>query len=315
MSDRIKYTIRKLTPYFCAEIRDIKLNEPLNKDIIKTIESNLEEHEVLVFPDQDLTSEDLMRIGRYFGQLTVHPFAENSEKNPELIVFDYKNGNPPVLTDRWHSDETYKLCPPMATMLYSRIVPEIGGDTCFSSMTTAYDFLSIKTQDFIRGLEAIHDFSSYKYLFPDTEEGKKLLQKKELEYPPIAHPVVRIHPKTKKKTLFVNQNYTRYIRNMDQRDSDALLTQLFNTTSVLEYQYRHHWKPNMLVMWDNRSVQHAAVHDYYPNRRYMERVTIAGDQPISESEPASAEQLRKFKVPAYNHNDSRRAKRQFEIES
>ncbi|TDB55758.1 TauD/TfdA dioxygenase family protein [Photorhabdus luminescens] len=315
MSDRIKYTIRKLTPYFCTEIRDIKLNEPLNKDIIKTIESDLEEHEVLVFPDQDLTSEDLMRIGRYFGQLTVHPFAENSEKNPELIVFDYKDGNPPVLTDRWHSDETYKLCPPMATMLYSRIVPEIGGDTCFSSMTTAYDFLSIKTQDFIRGLEAIHDFSSYKYLFPDTEEGKKLLQKKELEYPPIAHPVVRIHPKTKKKTLFVNQNYTRYIRNMDQRDSDALLTQLFNTTSVLEYQYRHHWKPNMLVMWDNRSVQHAAVHDYYPNRRYMERVTIAGDQPISESEPASAEQLRKFKVPAYNHNDSRRAKRQFEIES
>ncbi|PQQ38096.1 hypothetical protein C6H68_09525 [Photorhabdus luminescens] len=134
------------------------------------------------------------------------------KKNPELIVFDYKSGNPPVLTDRWHSDETYKLCPPMATMLYSRIVPEIGGDTCFSSMTTAYDFLSIKTQDFIRGLEAIHDFSSYKYLFPDTEEGKKLLQKKELEYPPIAHPVVRIHPKTRKKTLFVNPNYTRYIK-------------------------------------------------------------------------------------------------------
>ncbi|RAW91743.1 TauD/TfdA dioxygenase family protein [Photorhabdus laumondii] len=315
MSDKIEYTIRKLTPYFCAEIRDIKLNQPLNKDIIKTIESDLEEHEVLVFPDQDLTSEDLMRIGRYFGQLTVHPFAENSEKNPELIVFDYKSGNPPVLTDRWHSDETYKLCPPMATMLYSRIVPEIGGDTCFSSMTTAYDFLSIKTQDFIRGLEAIHDFSSYKYLFPDTEEGKKLLQKKELEYPPIAHPVVRIHPKTRKKTLFVNPNYTRYIRNMDRRDSDALLAQLFNTTSVLEYQYRHHWKPNMLVMWDNRSVQHAAVHDYYPNRRYMERVTIGGDQPISESEPASPEQLRKFKVPAYNHDDSRRAKRQFEIES
>ncbi|PQQ38097.1 hypothetical protein C6H68_09530 [Photorhabdus luminescens] len=102
---------------------------------------------------------------------------------------------------------------------------------------------------------------------------------------------------------------------MDQRDSDALLAQLFNTTSVLEYQYRHHWKPNMLVMWDNRSVQHAAVHDYYPNRRYMERVTIGGDQPISESEPASPEQLRKFKVPAYNHDDSRRAKRQFEIES
>ncbi|MDE1476712.1 TauD/TfdA family dioxygenase [Xenorhabdus bovienii] len=315
MSDKNKYTIRKLSPYFCAEIRGIDLNGPLDDELVKSIRSDLEAHEVLVFPEQDLTSEDLMRLGRYFGPLTVHPFAENSEKNPELIVFDYKDGNPPVLTDRWHSDETYKLCPPMATMLYSRIVPEIGGDTCFSSMTTAYDFLSTKTQDFIRGLEAVHDFASYKYLFPDTEKGRQLLQRKELEYPPIAHPVVRIHPSTQKKTLFVNPHYTRYIKNMDQRDSDALLAQLFNATSVLEYQYRHQWKPKMLVMWDNRSVQHAAVHDYYPHHRYMERITVGGDKPISETEPTTVEQLRKFKVPTYDHNDSRRAKRQFEIES
>ncbi|CDH07911.1 Similar to alpha-ketoglutarate-dependent taurine dioxygenase (fragment) [Xenorhabdus bovienii str. oregonense] len=100
MSDKNKYTIRKLSPYFCAEIRGIDLNGPLDDEMVKAIRSDLEAHEVLVFPEQDLTSEDLMRLGRYFGPLTVHPFAENSEKNPELIVFDYKDGNP-----SWHAEE------------------------------------------------------------------------------------------------------------------------------------------------------------------------------------------------------------------
>lgn len=314
MSSIPAFTLKKLSPFFGAEISVIDMREVLKDSTIVQLEEALCEHEVLVFPDQKLSSHDIMRIGRYFGDLTVHPFAENSEEHPELIVFDYKDGNPPVLTDRWHSDETYKRCPPKATMLYSRIVPEIGGDTCFSSMTTAYKFLSKKMQEYLNGLEGIHDFSPYKYLFPNTDAGQAMLRLKEQEFPPIAHPVICVHPTTGKKTLFVNQSYTRAIKGMTQRDSEVLLTQLFNTTSVLEYQYRHHWDPNMLVLWDNRSVQHAAVHDYYPNHRHMERVTIAGDVPLSAAPATKAEHLQTFKVPQYDHYDLRRARRQFEMD-
>ena len=309
-----QFFTRKLSPYFCAEITGIDLSQPLNDETIAAITKELTTHEVLVFPKQDLSSEDLLRIGAYFGELTVHPFAENSEEVPELIVFDYKDGNPPVLTDNWHSDETYRKCPPLGTMLYSRVVPELGGDTCFSSMTQAYNFLSPKIQQFIEGLEAVHDFTSFKYLFPETQKGREQLRISEEKYPPASHPVVRIHPVTGKKTLFVNPQYTRYIKGMENRESTELLNNLYRTTSVLEYQFRHRWEPNMLVFWDNRSVQHAAVHDYYPSPRHMERVTIIGDEPISEGETATQAQLRKFKVAQYDHLDDRRALRQFELE-
>lgn len=309
-----RFSLRKLSPYFCAEITRIDLSQPLDDGCIQAISDALATHEVLVFPGQNLSTEDLLRIGGYFGELTVHPFAENSAEVPELIVFDYKEGNPPVLTDRWHSDETYRECPPLGTMLYSKIVPEIGGDTCFSSMTAAYNALSNKMQQFISGLEAIHDFASYKYLFPETDKGRQQLRKNENQYPPVSHPVVRIHPITGKKVLFVNPHYTRYIKGMDDRESFELLNSLYRSTSILEYQYRHHWEPNMLVFWDNRSVQHAAVHDYYPNPRLMERVTIKGDRPISDGTMVQQSDLRKFKVAQYDHTDDRRALRQFELE-
>lgn len=306
------FKVRRLSPCFAGEVTGIDLSRPLDEARVDALSAALARHEVLVFPGQHLSSDDLLRVGAYFGELTVHPFAENSEEVPELIVFDYQEGNPPVLTDRWHSDETYRRCPPLGTMLYSKIVPEVGGDTCFHSMTTAYDALPDRLQRFITGLEAVHDFTSFKYLFPQTEEGRRQLRRSEDEYPPVTHPVVRVHPVTGRETLFVNPHYTRFIKGMDERDSRQLLDQLFRVTSVLEHQYRHRWAPNTLVFWDNRSVQHAAVHDYYPQRRLMERVTIKGDQPVGPVDAAPAGELRKFKVAQYDHDDTRRAARQFE---
>lgn len=306
------FQVRRLSRHFVGEVRGIDLSRPLDEARVKALGAALAEHEVLVFPDQQLGSEDLLRVGAYFGELTVHPFAENSEKVPELIVFDYKDGNPPVLTDRWHTDETYRECPPLGTMLYSEIVPEVGGDTCFHSMTTAFDALSDRLQQFITGLEAVHDFASFKYLFPQTEAGRAQLRRSEEAYPPVAHPVVRVHPVSGRKTLFVNPHYTRFIKGLEERESWQLLDQLFRTTSVLEHQYRHRWVPNTLVFWDNRAVQHAAVHDYYPQRRLMQRVTIKGDKPFGPVPAAAASELRKFKVAQYDHNDSRRAAREFE---
>lgn len=308
------FNVRRLATFFVAEVTGIDLRQPLDDALIRDISDALAMHEVLVFPNQMLSREELMRLGRYFGELTVHPFAENDEGIPELIVFDYREGNPPVLTDRWHSDETYRECPPMGTMLYSKIVPDVGGDTCFTSMSTAYDLLSPRMQQFLSGLEAVHDFASFKYLFPNTEEGKRQLLRCEERFPPVRHPVVRIHPVTGRKVLFVNPHYTRFIVGMEEQESRMLLDRLFRATSVLEHQYRHHWKPNTLVFWDNRSVQHAAVHDYYPQRRWMERVSIKGDRPFSTDDAAKPEELRKFKVAQYDHSDTRRAARQFERE-
>ncbi len=289
--------VRKVSAFLGAEVTGLDLTRPLDEITVKAIDAALATHEVLVFPRQTISSEDLKRFGRYFGELTVHPFSTNAADSPELIVYDNKEGNPPAATDIWHSDETFRECPPMGTMLCSKIVPEIGGDTAFHSMTAAYDSLSDRMQHFISGLEAVHDFKPFKALFAETEEGWRKLQHFEEIYRPVTHPVVRVHPVSGKKVLFVNPQFTLFIKGMEEGESRALLDSLCRVTRVLEHQYRHPWEPNMVVFWDNRSTQHAAVHDYYPQRRLMERVTIKGDRPRGTGEVAKIAELRKFKMP------------------
>ena len=140
-------------------------------------------------------------------------------------------------------------------------------------MAAAYEGLSERMQRFISGLEAVHDFKPFKELFDDDEEGWQRLRKFEDLYRPVTHPVVRVHPVTGKKALFVNPQFTLYVKGMEETESRTLLDALFRTVHTLEYQYRHQWEPNMVVFWDNRWILHAAVHDYYPQRRMMERVT------------------------------------------
>ncbi|MDX2265022.1 MAG: TauD/TfdA family dioxygenase [Hyphomicrobiales bacterium] len=303
--------IRRIGAYLGAEVTGVDLSRPLDEAMIKAIGQAHSEHEVLVFPRQKIGSEDLKRFGRYFGELTVHPFSTNAAEAPELIVYDNKEGNPPPPTDIWHTDETFRETPPMGTILCSKIIPEIGGDTCFHSMTAAFDALSDRMQNFISGLEAVHDFKPFKTLFAEDEAGWRKLRHFEEIYRPVVHPVVRVHPMTGKKAIFVNPQFTLFIKGMEERESRVLLDTLFHVTSVLEHQYRHRWEPDMVVFWDNRSTQHAAVHDYYPQRRLMERVTVKGDRPVGPGEPAKASDLRKLKVPPLSQFKDRPL-RQFE---
>ncbi|MBI3434170.1 MAG: TauD/TfdA family dioxygenase [Proteobacteria bacterium] len=290
--------VRRVGRFIGAEVAGIDLTKPLDARTVAAITQAHAEHEVLVFPDQKISSEDLKRFGRYFGELSVHPFSTNSDASPELIVYDNKEGNPPPPTDIWHSDETFRECPPMGTILCSKIVPPIGGDTAFCSMTAGYESLSDKMQQFISGLEAVHDFTPFKALFTEDEKGRQRLAKYEALYRPMTHPVVRVHPVTGKKAIFVNPQFTLYIKGMEETESRMLLERLYRLTGILEHQYRHRWVPDMVVFWDNRSAMHAAVHDYYPQRRLMERVTIAGDRPFGTGEKADATQLRKRKAPS-----------------
>jgi taurine dioxygenase len=253
----------------------------------------------MIFREQEITSDQLMAFGRRFGELTVHPFSPNDADAPQLIKFRNDETNVPFGTDVWHSDETFRAEPPMATVLCAKEVPAIGGDTMFVSMSAAFDGLSDCMQHFISGLEAIHDIKPFRVLFGGGEEDRRSLQRFELLYAPQAHPVVRIHPVSGRKVLFVNPQFTIAIKGMDERESRSLLDTLFHQALIPEYQFRHHWQPHTMAMWDNRSTQHYAVHDYYPQRRYMERVTIRGGAVtgVAPADPASVRKA-KFLVPA-----------------
>jgi len=220
-----------------------------------------------------------------FGDLSIHPFSPNLADMPELIVLDNHQGNPPRLTDQWHSDETFRETPPMATILRSTITPKLGGDTMFASMSAAYEGLSDEIQRLISGLEGIFDFKPFRTLFSNDPESKKRLREIEDEHPIRTHPVVRVHPESGRKSIFVNPQFTIGIKGMKEEESRALLTMLFDQAKVPEYQFRHHWEQNTMIMWDNRCVLHYAIHDYYPQRRRMERVTIAGDKPFGPDVP------------------------------
>lgn len=295
--EEAQLSARKVGVFLGAEITGLDLTQPLDVATRDAISDAHGEHGVLVFPDQDISSRDLMRLGRYFGELTVHPFAPITEDTPELIVYDNKEGNPPAPTDVWHTDETFRECPPMGTILRSKLVPENGGDTNFASMCAIYEGLSDRMQRFLSGLEAVHNLGPFKGMFPDTADGRRAMHEAEEKFPPITHPMVRVHPLTGRKALFVNPQFTIFIKGMEKEESTAILDLLYKKTLRHEYQYRHHWQSNAVVFWDNRSVQHAALHDYYPQRRWMERVTISGDQPVGDGDPADPSDLRRYLMP------------------
>ncbi len=182
----------------------------------------------------------------------------------------------------------------MATILCAKVVPQVGGDTMYASMSAAFDGLSDRMQQFISGLEAIHDIKPFRPLFSDSEDDRKRLQHFELLFPPRVHPMVRVHPVSGRKVLFVNPQFTIAVKDMDERESRVLLDTLFHQTLIPEYQYRHHWAPHTIAMWDNRSAQHYAIHDYYPQQRFMERVTIRGG-PVTGVARADPESVRKAK--------------------
>ena len=277
-----------------AEITGVDLTQPLDDATIAAIGQAHAEHGLLIFPKQKISSEDLKRFARNYGDLTVHPFSSSAEDAPELIVYDQKEGNPPPPTDIWHTDETFRECPPMGTVLCSKIIPDVGGDTAFISMSAVYEGLSDKMQSFLSGLEAVHDFKPFKTLFPETPEGIERLRKLEDQYPPSTHPIVTVHPVTDKKVLFVSPQFTLKIKGMEEDESNTILDLLFRKTYIHEYQYRHRWEQDMVLFWDNRCAQHSAIHDYYPKRRLMERVTIKGERPVAASDAVDPSAVRRY---------------------
>jgi taurine dioxygenase len=237
---------------------------------------------VIYFRDAAMTPAQHVAFGRLFGELTVHPFVPHLEDFPEVVVLDNHADNPVFSTDHWHSDETFRVTPPMGSILRCLVRPATGGETLWCDMVAAYEGLSDKMRNFVSSLEAIHDFKNFRHKFddlPPKERHAKLAEMEE-ELPNPVHPVVRTHPVTKRKALFVNEQFTLAIKGMREDESRALLDFLYAQSRIPEFQFRFHWEVNSMVFWDNRPLQHYAANDYYPQRRTMHRVTIKGDKPF-----------------------------------
>ncbi len=289
-------TVERLGAHLGAEIKGIDLTQPVDDAGIKMIGDALVEHQVLVLRDQQIDIDQFMAFGRHFGELTVHPFrghqaganklsSTNQPEYPELIILYNDGDNPPHSTDQWHSDEMFRVTPPSATVLRGTITPKIGGDTVFASMTAAHDGLDPTLQHFYSSLEAVHDFKVFRSFYSDSHEGRQKLVDLEQSFPNTTHPVVRVHPVSGRKAIFVSPQTTKFIAGLRDFESEHILQMLYRLPEIPEYQFRVKWEPNTIIVWDNRSTQHYAPRDYLPQRRRMERVTVQGDRPFGEQTP------------------------------
>ncbi len=265
-----------------AEVKGVDFSKPVDAAAAAAINDALMRYSVIFFRDAAMTPAQHVAFGRLFGELTVHPFVPHLEEFPEVVVLDNHEDNPVFSTDHWHSDETFRVMPPMGSILRCLTRPETGGETLWCDMVAAYENLSDKMRSFVSGLEAIHDFKNFRHKFdhlPPRERHAKLAEMEE-ELPNPVHPLVRTHPVTKRKALFVNEQFTLAIKGMREDESRTLLDFLYAQARIPEYQFRFHWEVNSMVFWDNRPLQHYAANDYYPQRRTMHRVTIKGDKPF-----------------------------------
>ena len=273
------FQVRRLGASLGAEILGVDLKAPMDDDAFAAFEAALVEHKVLAVRDQFLTTEQHVAFSRRFGELEVHPMRPQGQF-PEILVLDNHKDNPVLSTDVWHSDTTFRKTPTKYTILRCEIMPEFGGDTLWANMEAAYDDLSDTFRAMIAGLRAVHDFQNFRVLFKNTEEDRIKLHRMEDMFPNPSHPVVRTHPVTGRKSIYVNPQFTLRVEGLEPAESRAILDLLFAQARVPEYQFRIRWTPGTIVFWDNRSTQHYAANDYYPQRRRMERTAVVGDVPV-----------------------------------
>jgi taurine dioxygenase len=268
------FAVEPLTPTIGAEIGGVDMREPASDELLHQLRAALLEWKVIFFRDQDVTREQHIAFARRFGELEVHPLTPADQEHQEIlrIVHDEKHRG---AENAWHSDVTWRPEPSLGSILRAIEVPPVGGDTLFSDMYAAYAGLDEQMQRRICELTAEHDFlHTFGRLFP-VERHAAIRE----EHPVQEHPVVRTHPETGRRGLYVNVAFTRAIRGLPKQESDELLRRLWAQAAIPEYQCRFRWRRNSVAFWDNRACQHYATSDYWPARRAMERVTICGDRP------------------------------------
>ncbi|MFN0092531.1 MAG: TauD/TfdA dioxygenase family protein [Acidimicrobiales bacterium] len=268
-----RISVAPLTCAIGAEVEAVQLHE-LDEEAFAELRRAWLEHKVLFFRDQQMSTAEHVAFGRRFGELEVHPFLPHVAEHPEVIIFE-STADKPQAAESWHSDVSFRPTPSMGSILRSRVSPAVGGDTLWANMERAYDDLPDSLKARIEGLSAVH---TIRKTFARGLSGEAL-EKALAEHPDQVHPVVRTHPETGRRCIYVNRNFTSHVVGLEPEESRELLRRLYERASYPQHQCRFRWRADSVALWDNRCTQHYASPDFFPQHRRMERVTMVGDRP------------------------------------
>lgn len=270
--------VKQITPSIGVTITGINLDRDLSPDLAEQLYQVLIDHLVIVIPGQEISAPLQLEFARHFGEIDrPHHTYPHVDGLPEVTLLEYDENRRPD-THEWHTDLTYRENPPFASVLYSKVIPECGGDTLWSSMYAAYEQLPDSMKEELADLEAIHDPGSFRNSFMGKEKNSKSMDQRMYEEGSALHPMVQVHPVSGRKHLYVNEGFTMQVFGYSMPDSNRLLHFLFAHINQPEFQFRHRWNAGDLLMWDNRVTQHYAVSDYLPQYRRMHRVTVINDR-------------------------------------
>lgn len=274
------FEVEPVTPTIGGNVIGLDLSQPLSDEAFEQLHAAFLERKALFFRDQNISLDQHKAFGRRFGELHIHPasspYKADGVSHPEILFLHADENTTRTAGDTWHSDVSCDPEPPMASILRLVKIPPSGGDTLFASMYAAYDALSDPMKRYLGELTATHDGAAN---YRDRAKRRdNFIEDK--EYPRNSHPVVRTHPETGRKALYINTAFTSHINDVPKAESDALLSFLYQHNTNAAFQCRFQWSENAIAMWDNRCTLHHAMWDYYPNVRSGFRVTVQGDKPL-----------------------------------
>lgn len=261
-----------------AEVAGVDLRQPIDDAAFDTLEKGLLQYQVLFFRDQRIGPEHHRALARRFGEPVPHPAYPHVDGFEEINILESTPDKPSKI-DTWHTDMTFLEKPPLGSILRARLIPGHGGDTMFASLFAAHDSLSDRLQRYLDGLTALHSFAhGFRHSLAEPGGWDRLGEAVRAN-PPVRHPVVRTHPKSGRRALFVNRLFTTHIEGLREAESDAVLQFLFAHLELPEQTCRFRWSEDSIAFWDNRATAHRPVNDFFPAPRRMERITIGGDRP------------------------------------
>ena len=269
-----------VSPAVGAEITGVDISQTLDDQTVAEIRAALLEHLVVFFRDQILTPESLLAFARRFGTLSRYPFVKGMDDYPDVVEVVKREDEIHNFGGIWHSDTTYLDCPPLGSVLYAVEIPPVGGDTLFANMYLAYETLSDGMKEFLDGLKAVNSAQKADAAVGRLKRASERPGGEDPSAVEAVHPVVRTHPETGRKALFVNRGHTVKIDGFTEEESRPILEYLYAHQTWPEFTCRFRWTPGAVAFWDNRPAQHNAINDYQGHRRVMHRVTLAGDRPV-----------------------------------
>jgi len=272
-------TVKKMAGALGAELSGVDLAKGLNAETAQEVRQALLDHLVIVFRDQELTPEQFLAFAQWFGEPAEYPLLPGIDGFPmitEIVKLEHERSN---FGGIWHADTTYLECPPMGSMLNALEIPPYGGDTLFANQYLAYESLSAGMKSMLAGLRAVHSDIRVAGPAAGLNARRSIKVREDSNWRPTEslHPVVRTHPETGRKCLFVNHSYSCRFENMTERESKPLLDFLMDHGHRPEFTCRFRWEPGSIAFWDNRCTKHLAIHDAGPFHRRMQRTQIAGD--------------------------------------